>query len=148
MPWTIDLLIDRWPYSRITELSITRNWNCPGSWKRRPSSNWISPDIWFWRLLLNSWICSNNWLRRLKLSSNWNCVTSWCLVLSNNWNYPDKRFRSLLIGIVLTIDFGCCPWIGIVRTTYIDCLVMGIIRTSDFGNGPLIGIVRTTEFYE
>ena len=72
MPWTIDLLIDYYPYSTDTKLSI--NWNCPGKWCQRPSSNWNCWDSWFWRLLLIGYVRTTDFGDCLLIGIVWTIV--------------------------------------------------------------------------
>ena len=137
MPWTIDLVIDYCSYSRVTKLSI--NWNCPGKWYQRLSSNWNCLDIWFRKLSYINWICSDNCLRGLSI--NWNCLKNWYFLTIEIFrtNYFGV---SVLIGIVLTIDFRDCPLFGIAWTIDVWCFqLIGIVQTNDFGDCLSVGIV-------
>ena len=142
MPWTIDLLIDCFSYSRVMKLSINRN--CPGKWCQILCSNWNCLDNWFRRLSIN-WICSDNCLRGL--STNWNFFNDWCLIPSNNWNCPVKRFWKSLYFLELSkqliSDTVHWNWLN----NWCLCFqLIGIVQTNDPGHYISIGTVLKLVF--
>ena len=114
MPWTIDLSIERFSYSRVTKLSI--NWNCSGKWCQRLSRNWNCLGNWFRRLSIIGFVQTVVFGDCLLIGIIWTVDVWYFVTIGTIWSNDFGVSR--LIGIVLTIDFRDCPLIGINWTNF------------------------------
>ena len=109
------------------------------------SSNWNRLDNWFRRPFI-SWICSDDCLRELSIISIVWTNNVWYLLTIGSVRSNDVGV-SLLIGIVLIVDFRDCPLIGIAWTIDVWCFqLFGIVQTNDLGDCLPMGIVLKIAF--
>ena len=140
--WTIDVLIECCPYSRVTKFT---QWNCPCKLCRRLSSIWNGLDNWFGDCQLIGFVRTVVFVDRLLIRIVWT-IDVWCfLTIEAVWS--NDLGVSLLVGIVLTTDFRDCALVGINWTIDVWCFqLFEIVQANDLGHCLSIGIVLKIVF--